>query len=184
MGSISNKPKNKPYSKILPFLTLNQFACQPKNQDRRRTKKRDMDELRKDYIRILYRRNVGVWLMGPIKKQCRLENHVRTHFLFLRTLPVNSLMHNIEISECCRWAQSKIFQFPTYFQKYWYYQKRYRGIYEDICGRKRFVKTTATNVDIELQVDQRSTYHTTFQLLLESWTTVNKKSSICTIHTA
>ena len=30
------------------------------------------------------------------------------------------------------------------------------------------------NVDIELQVDQRKTYHTTFQLLLGSWTTVYK----------
>ena len=39
----------------------------------------------------------------------------------------------------------------------------------DICGRKRFVETTATNVDIELQVNQRTTYHTIFQVLLGSW---------------
>ena len=38
------------------------------------------------------------------------------------------------------------------------------GIYEDICGRKRFNKTTAKNVDFELQNNQRNTYHTTFQL--------------------
>ena len=31
MGSILCTPKKKPYSKTLPILTLNQFACHPKN---------------------------------------------------------------------------------------------------------------------------------------------------------
>ena len=77
--------------------------------------------------------------------------------------------------------KGKDFQSPTYFQKYWCYQKRYWGTYEDICGRKLFAKTTTLNVDIEFQ---ENTYHTIFQFLLGSWTTVYKTSSICTTHTA
>ena len=51
-------------------------------------------------------------------------------------------------------------------------------------GRKRFVETTTTNVDNELQVEQRNTYRATFRRLLGSWTTVYKISSFCTIQTA
>ena len=78
---------------------------------------------------------------------------------------------------------AKFSNFSPIFSKYWSYQKRYWGIYEDICWRKRFVEATATNVHIEFQVNQRNTYHTTFQLLLGSRTTVYKNSSICTIKT-
>ena len=47
-------------------------------------------------------------------------------------------------------------------------KKQFWGINEDRSERKRFVKATATRIDIELQFDQRITYHTTFHPLAES----------------
>ena len=121
-----------------------------------------------------------------------MKNYVRTHFLFKSPLSANSLVQNIRNETMFGYVQcglsfpdelkAKFSNFPPIFKNDIGENKRYWGKYGDICGRKRFVKTTATSVDIELQVDQRN-YHTTFQLLLGSWTTVYKNSSICTIHT-
>ena len=155
-----------------------------------------MDEHRKDYIR---EKGCFIREMWECSWCFQFKNNVDVKYQVRSPFPFNRLslcqftsakQLNRKIvrlpamrSECSRWAHSEILHFLPYFQKYWCYQKRYWEIYEDICGRKRFFETTATNVDIEFQVNQQNTYHITFQLLLGSWTTVYKNSSICTIHT-
>ena len=98
-----------------------------------------------------------------------MKNYVRTHFLFKSPLSANSLVQNIRNETMFGYVQcglsfpdelkAKFSNFPPIFKNIDATRndigenKRYWGKYGDICGRKRFVKTTATSVDIELQVD-------------------------------
>ena len=119
------------------------------------------------------------------KNNVDVKNHARTHFPFKRPLSANSLVQNIRNETMFGYVQcdlsvpdelkAKFSNFPPYFKNI---------DIEDICGRKRFVKTTAKKNDIELQIDQRNTDHTTSQRFLGFWTTVYKNSSFCTIHFA
>ena len=65
---------------------------------KRGTKKREMDELRKDYIREKGYSIQETWECSwwdQFNNNVDVKNHVRTHFTFKRPLSVNSLVQNI-----------------------------------------------------------------------------------------
>ena len=65
---------------------------------KRGTNKREMDELRKEYIREKGYSIEEMWESSwwdQFKNNVDVRNHVRTHFLFKRPLSANSLVQNI-----------------------------------------------------------------------------------------
>ena len=157
----------------------------------------EINELRKDYIREKGYSIEKMWECSwwdQFKNNVDVKNHVRTHFSFKRLLSANSQVQNIRNETKLGYVQcdlsvrdelkSKLSNFPPNFENIDVIRNDIGEYMESYAKKKRFVKTTAKNVDIELQIDLRNTYHTTFQLLLGSWTTVYKHSLFCTIHTA
>ena len=70
---------------------------------KRGTKKREMDELRKDYIREKGYSIEEMWECSwwdQFKNNVDVKNHVRTHFPFKRPLSANSLVQNIRSEKC------------------------------------------------------------------------------------
>ena len=164
---------------------------------KRGTKKREMIGLRKDYIREKGYNIEEMWECSwwyHLKKNVEVKNHVRTHFPFKRFLFASSLVQNIRNETLFGYVQSdlsvpdelkaKLSNFPPIFKNIDVTRKDIGEYMKTYAKGIRFVKTTEMDVDIELQVNQRDTHHTIFQLLLGSWTAMYKNSSICTIHPA
>ena len=79
-----------PCQKIRPSLTDDDIT--------RGTKKRELDELRNDYIREKVYTKEEMWECSwwdQFKNNVDVKNHVRTHFPFKRPLSTNSLVQNI-----------------------------------------------------------------------------------------
>ena len=122
-----------------------------------------------------------------------IKSHIRFHFPFKKPLSAKSIVRNIRTETMFGYAQCDLSVPDELEAKFSNFLPIFKNIdvsrndigeYMKTYVEENDLLTTATNVDIELQVNQRNTYHTTFKLLLGSWTTVYKNSLICTIHTA
>ena len=84
---------------VISILSLSRTRPSLTDDDiKRGTKKREMDDLRKDYIREKGYSIEEMWecsCWDQFKNKVDVKNHVRTHFPFKRPLSTNSLVQNI-----------------------------------------------------------------------------------------
>ena len=136
----------------------------------RGNKKREMDDMRRDYIKEKGYKNEEMrecdW-WESFKTNDKLENHVGTHFSFRRSLSTDSLLTNKKDGSLFGYVQCnlivpdeiKICQLSSNFQKYRGWKKRYWKLHEELCNRERNVRNSSENADIQFQARKWNSYN-------------------------
>ena len=158
-------------------------------------RKREMDELRRFYLR---EKNYPIIEMWECQWKLHMrENHeimsfVRSTFPYKRPLSFENLLSRIRKGELFGYVQcdlgvpenlrEKFESFPPIFKKNIPFTLRHWRLHEKIRRGKQTDDSTPENVNFQFSSHKRYNYHTAFKLLFGSWIRMCPNLSFCSVH--